>query len=190
MNSDEGSSSAGSRSVPALHGNNARLGWTYTDNYADISSLYVERFDDPRRRSPTPTARHADAETWTEAWRSPTGNRGPCVLEDHHGPVVGLDEEGRPLAAKIARLEDGGWFAQLDAMIRARSLEEFQAAVGRLSIAYMNLMYADADGNIWYLYGSAVPRREPSFDWWDPVDGSDPRTEWGDYHPLSDLPQS
>jgi acyl-homoserine lactone acylase PvdQ len=74
-------------------------------------------------------------------------------------------------------------------MIRARSLEEFQAAVGRLSIAYMNLMYADADGNIWYLYGSAVPRRDPSFAWRDPVDGSDPRTEWGDYHPLADLPQ-
>jgi acyl-homoserine lactone acylase PvdQ len=107
----------------------------------------------------------------------------------HHGSVVGLDDEGRPLAAKIARLEDGGWFAQLDAMIRARSLEEFQAAVGRLAIAYMNLMYADQDGNIWYLYGSAVPRRDPSFAWRDPVDGSDPRTEWGDYHPLADLPQ-
>ena len=53
----------------------------------------------------------------------------------------------------------------------------------------MNLMYADADGNIWYLYGSAVPRRDPSFAWREPVDGSDPRTEWGDYHPLADLPR-
>jgi acyl-homoserine lactone acylase PvdQ len=172
-------------------GNNARLGWTYTDNYADISDLYVERFDDPA--APL-SYRYADgtrtAETWTEVVKvAGDGERTLRFWKTHHGAIVGLDEEGRPLAAKLARLEDGGWFAQLDAMIRAQSLAEFQAAVGRFGIAYMNLMYADADGNIWYLYGSAVPRRDPSFAWREPVDGSDPRTEWGDYHRLEDLPQ-
>ena len=172
-------------------GNNARLGWTYTDNFADISDLYIERVDDLAQPL---SYRYGDgtrtAETWTETVKiAGGGERTLRFWKTHHGPVVGLDEEGRPLAAKIARLEDGGWFAQLDAMIRAQSLEEFQTAVGQLGIAYMNLMYADADGNIWYLYGSAVPRRDPSFDWRDPVDGSDPRTEWGEYHPLADLPQ-
>jgi acyl-homoserine lactone acylase PvdQ len=194
MHSDEGLVFSGLSRFGFLlpyMGNNARLGWTYTDNYADISDLYVERFDDPS----APLAySYGDgtrtAETWTESVEIAGGEaRTLRFWKTHHGPVVGLDEEGRPLAAKVARLVEGGWFAQLDAMMRARSLEEFQAAVGRLSIAYMNLMYADADGNIWYLYGSAVPRRDPSFDWGDPVDGSDPRTEWGDYHPLEDLPQ-
>ena len=172
-------------------GNNARLGWTYTDNFADISDLYVERFDEPA----SPLAyRYADgtrmAETWTETVKIADGSeRTLRFWKTHHGPIVGLDQEGRPLAAKIARLEDGGWFAQLDAMIRAQTLAEFQSAVGRFGIAYMNLMYADVDGNIWYLYGSAVPRRDPSFAWREPVDGSDPRTEWGDYHALEDLPQ-
>jgi acyl-homoserine lactone acylase PvdQ len=194
MHSDEGLVFSGLSRFGFLlpyMGNNARLGWTYTDNYADISDLYVELFDDPA--APLSYS-YGDgtrtAETWTESVEVADGEaRTLRFWKTHHGSIVGLDEEGRPLAAKIARLEDGGWFAQLDAMIRARSLEEFQAAVGRLSIAYMNLMYADADGNIWYLYGSAVPRRDLSFDWGDPVDGSDPRTEWGDYHPLENLPQ-
>ena len=194
MHSDEGLVFSGLTRFGFLlpyMGNNARLGWTYTDNYADISDLYVERFDDPA----APLAyRYGDgtrtAETWTETVQVADGEaRTLRFWKTHHGAIVGLDEEGHPLAAKLARLEDGGWFAQLDAMIRAQSLEEFQAAVGRLGIAYMNLMYADADGNIWYLYGSAVPRRDPSFAWREPVDGSDPRTEWGDYHPLADLPQ-
>jgi len=102
---------------------------------------------------------------------------------------VGVDDQGRPLAARIAKLVEGGWFDQLDAMIRARSLTEFRTAIARLDIPYMNTMYADADGNILYVYNSAIPRRDPSFDWPSPVDGSDPRTEWGDYHPLEELPQ-
>lgn len=194
MHSDEGLVFSGLSRFGFLlpyMGNNARLGWTYTDNYADISDLYVERFDDPS----APLAyRYGDgtrtAETWTETVKvTHGGERTLRFWRTHHGPIVGLDGEGRPLAAKLARLEDGGWFAQLDAMIRAQTLAEFQAAVGRFGIAYMNLMYADVDGNIWYLYGSAVPRRDPSFAWREPVDGSDPRTEWGDYHALEDLPQ-
>lgn len=175
-------------------GNGPRHGWTYTDNYADISDLYVETFDDRDR----PLAYrygdgHRTAETWTETIRVGTDGAAETrtlrFWKTHHGPVVGLDDEGRPLTARIARLEEGGWYDQLDAMIGARSMEEFRAALGRLSIAYMNTMYADADGNIGYVYNSAVPRRDPGIDWRRPVDGSDPGTEWGEYHPLEDLPQ-
>jgi acyl-homoserine lactone acylase PvdQ len=172
-------------------GNNARLGWTYTDNSSDISDLYFESFDDPNDPlSYRYGEEHRMAETWTEVVRvKDAEERTLRFWKTHHGPVVGIDDAGRLLTVRIAKLVEGGWFDQLDAMIRAQSLAEFRAAIGRLDVPYMNTMYADADGNILYVYTSAVPRRHPSFAWREPVDGTDPYTEWGEYHPLEDLPQ-
>jgi len=175
-------------------GNNERLGWTFTDNYADIGDLYVERFDDPedplRYRY---GGGDREAETWTKRVRvnDPAGavNRTLRFWKTHHGPIVGLDDDGRPIAARLAKLVEGGWFTQLDAMIRSRTLEEFRTAFAALDVPYMNLMYADQAGNIWYVYSSAVPRRDPAIDWKRPVDGADPATEWDGYHDLEDLPQ-
>jgi len=42
-----------------------------------------------------------------------------------------------------------------------------------------NTVFADASGNIAYFHSNYIPRRDTSFDWTEPVDGSDPRT---DYH--------
>src|SRR5690606_15438516 len=54
---------------------------------------------------------------------------------------------------------------------------------------FMNIVYADCDGNTWFLYNGRVPRRNPSFDWSQPVDGSDPAAEWLGVHELDELPQ-
>ena len=42
-----------------------------------------------------------------------------------------------------------------------------------------NTMYADADGHIAYFHANFIPRRDTSFDWTKPVDGSNPATDWG-----------
>ncbi len=175
-------------------GHNEVLGWAYTDNYADHSDLWAVRFDDPanpldyRYGEGTRTA-----VAWTDSLRVRTSDgfetRTFRFRKTHHGPIVGLTEDGRLLAVRLARMEEGGWFDQWDAMIRARSLEEWRAAVGMLRVAYMNTMYADRDGHIGYIYNSAVPRRKPGIDPSGILDGSDPDTEWQGFHELDELPQ-
>jgi len=41
-----------------------------------------------------------------------------------------------------------------------------------------NTVFADADGDIAYFHGNFIPRRDPSFDWAKPVDGSNPAADW------------
>jgi penicillin amidase len=173
-------------------GNNGHLGWAYTDNYGDDGDLYFEEL------GPDSTTYRYDGEwrnltSWTETIqvRTPGGSdpREFRFGKTHHGPILGFTEDGRPLAVRLAKLDEGGWFEQWYGMMRASSLEAWRASVALLNVPYMNTMYADRDGNILYIYAHTIPRRSLDYDWSRPVPGSDPGTEWQGYHDLNELPQ-
>jgi acyl-homoserine lactone acylase PvdQ len=173
-------------------GNSAHLGWAYTDNYGDHGDLYFEELNangDSYRYGES----WRDLTTWTETIYVLTGDalapREYRFTKTHHGPILGFTDDGRPLAVRLAKLDEGGWFVQWYGMMRARSLEEWRTAIALLNVPYMNTMYADRDGNILYIYNHAIPRRSLEYDWSRPVDGTDPGTEWQGYHPLEELPQ-
>jgi acyl-homoserine lactone acylase PvdQ len=179
--------------MPAM-GHNDRLGWTLVANQPDIADVWRLQFTDPER----PLAyRYGDdwrlAEEWAETIRVRQGNafddRRLVFRKTHHGPIVEKETGGSMLAAQISGLFESVPMRQALRMVKARNLEEFRTALAPLQMLFMNVVYADCDGNVWYLYNGRVPRRNPRFDWSKPTNGSDPAAEWLGVHELDELPQ-
>ncbi|MBI4907724.1 MAG: penicillin acylase family protein [Acidobacteria bacterium] len=171
----------------------ASYGWCHTNNNADIVDVYRETFD----RAGDPMAyRYGTAYRQAESWTAEIPVRKGDAIEKavvkmrrtHHGPISGV-RDGHPLATRGVDRTPLDLMRQRVAMAKAKSLPDFQKVMSQRAITGSNTMYADAKGNIFYLHGNAIPKRDGSRDWARDVDGADPKTEWEGLHAFADLPQ-
>lgn len=162
-------------------GHNGRLGWTQTNSGADRADAYRITLDGPDHYRFGPERR--PIVTWKDSIQVGKETRALTLRKTHQGPLVRPEVAVRfPIDRAVRQ------WAQKYAMGRAQNLSQFRRALAQGCLTYSNTTYADRDGNIAFWYGNTVPRRDPSFDWSRPVDGSDPRTDWCGFHSPEELP--
>ncbi|MFM7272271.1 MAG: penicillin acylase family protein, partial [Gemmatimonadota bacterium] len=174
-------------------GFNERLGWMHTssgvdniDEYALTTHIQPDgihyRFGSGERRLRTKTI------TVPYSTAGGMASKVFTVYYSHHGPVV-READGKWIAVRLMNSPLDA-LTQSYARTRARNMKEFKEILALHTNSSNNTVYADADGNIAYWHANFVPRRDTRFDWSKPVDGSDPRTDWGAPHTVDESPNN
>ena len=171
-------------------GFNEHCGWMHTSSYSDVADLYSEQVIN-------------DGESWTYQYE---GKSKPIVVRPFtvlykkdaqvlkqevtgvftaHGPVV-AEWDGKWLSLKeynrsLSALEEA-WL-----ITKARTFAAYKEAMNLRANTTNNTVYADDQGNIAYWHGNFMPRRDTTYDWSRPVDGSIAATEWNGLHELDEI---
>lgn len=171
-------------------GFNEDTGWMHTSTRLDFMDEFVEdvyeedgqlyyRYGDESRPVEVSevTLRYKDGAGMAE--------RTFPMYRTHHGPIT--------------HLEDGKWTATAlnwdpvralqQSFIRTKleNHEQFWEMMDMRTNSSNNTVYADSSGNIAYYHGNFVPRRDPTFDYSQPVDGSNPATDWKGLHDVEEI---
>ncbi|MBI5771042.1 MAG: penicillin acylase family protein [Verrucomicrobia bacterium] len=173
-------------------GFNDRCGWMHTSNGADVIDEYLETIVE----KPGGFFYHYGTEERALItkpivlpYRSTTATRERTVTAyfTPHGPVV-REVDGRWVTVRLMQ-DPVNALIQSYQRTKARGFADFRRVMDLRTNTSNNTVFADTDGNIAYFHGNFVPRRDPKFDWTQPVNGSDPATEWRGLHDVKEIIQ-
>ncbi len=170
-------------------GFNEHCGWMHTSGYADVADMYAEQvvkqgnglFYRYEKK-----LRPVKQQTFTLAYKdgSTMSSKQVTTYSTHHGPVM-AKRNGQWISVKAVNRHMNG-LIQAWQRTKSTNFAAFKKNMQLLSNASNNTVYADDQGNIAYWHGNFVPRRDTSFDWSKPVDGSIKATEWKGLHALDE----
>ena len=181
--------------IPVLRaGFNDRLGFVTTNNAPDLDDVYALTVDPDRadsylfdgrsvpltRRDATIQIRGADGTMREDTRPFWTSALGPIVYRTPSHVFV----------VKSSRLAAHRYFEGFYALSKARSLDEWLAALRLNLVPTSNFTYADADGNILYHWNGQVPvRGDPALNYELDVPARSARDIWSQLHRVEDYPR-
>jgi len=162
-------------------GFNATCGWMHTSSGVDNIDEFLETV---RQHSGGTYYRHGDRElpvrarTLTVSFKTDSGlaRRTFTVYYTGHGPVV--RRQGDRWVSVSLMQNPVNALIQSYTRTKARDYAAFRKIMELHSNSSNNTVFADARGNIAYLHSNYIPRRDTAFDWTEPVDGSNPATDY------------
>ncbi len=171
-------------------GFNQYCGWMHTSSIVDVADMYKEKivkkangifYEYEKKLKPVTqklvTLRYKkDDEIKTKVITTYYTHHGPIMARrnDEWISVRGYNRSLKSLMQSFLRTKTKG-------------LEDYKKNMSIHANTSNNTVFADSKGNIAYWHGDYVPRRDATFNWSLPVDGTTAATEWKGLHTLDEI---
>ncbi|MFB3852568.1 MAG: penicillin acylase family protein [Vicinamibacterales bacterium] len=174
-------------------GFNEHLGYVQTNNRPDLADIFALPLEPAR-----PDRYRYDGKSWPIVSQDVTADvlqsdgtlrtERRSYLDSHLGPIV-YRSATHAFAYRSSALDAWRFFEGFWRLSHARNIGEYRKVLEKRFLPTSNFTYADAAGNILYVWNARLPRR--------PRDGTDysldvpaePRYVWRRLHEIRDLPQ-
>ena len=158
-----------------------RAGWMHTSSGVSQLSFYLETVEkkaDKYFYKYGTEERPVTVKEIAVPYKTGTGlaEKKFTVFYTSHGPVIG-ESGGKWLTIHLMN-EPVKALTQSYSRTKSKNYKDFRQIMELHTNSSNNTIFADADGDIAYFHGNFIPRRDASFDWTKPADGSNPATEW------------
>ncbi len=173
-------------------GFNEHAGWMHTSSGVDAVDEYletVEKKGDGFCYKYGSEERPLVSKQIIVPYKTPNGmaEKKFTVYYSQHGPII-RQEDGKWVSIRLMN-EPVKALTQSYIRTKAKDYKSFRQTLELKANSSNNTIFADSDGDIAYFHGNFIPRRDTSFDFTKPVDGSNPATDWKGLLTVDELPQ-
>lgn len=172
-------------------GFNEKTGWMHTSTYVDFIDefiLDVTKTDNGIQYRYGEEQRDVEIHSVTLRYKhEETGSVNDTTFtfyRTHQGPIThAIDEKW--VTTRI-NWDPVNALIQSYTRTKLNNYDEFREMMDIRTNSSNNTVFADAEGNIAYFHGNFIPKRNPEFDFSNPVDGSNPATDWLGIHTVDE----
>jgi acyl-homoserine lactone acylase PvdQ len=178
-------------------GFNEHTGWMHTSSGVDAVDEYLEtvekkgdgfcyKYGSPKDGN---QERPLVAKQITVPYKTPNGmaEKKFTVYFSHRGPII-RNDNGKWVSIRLMN-EPVKALTQSYIRTKTKDYKSFRKTLELKANSSNNTIFADSNGDIAYFHGNFIPRRDTSFNFTKPVDGSNPATDWKGLLTVDELPQ-
>jgi len=173
-------------------GFNEYCGWMHTSNNVDVADMYIEKISSTQQGWVYEYNRQVKKVTTKKInirYKNAGSilNKNITALYTQHGPVM-AKRNGQYLSVQSSNRMMNG-LIQSWQRSKAKGFEDYTKTMALRGNTSNSTVFADNKGNIAYWHGNYIPIRDKKYNWSQPVDGSNPQTDWKGLHEVKDIVQ-
>jgi acyl-homoserine-lactone acylase len=173
-------------------GRTAKTAWCMTVNGPDLGDVFTYQVkpDDPTQYKAVDGWQKFETSVNTIKVKTDNGmvERSFPVMRTEVGPVVTV-KDGIAYVFALPITSDTSRASQLYNMMKAQTMDQFREAIKPLGLVMFNILYADKQGDIFWISNGRVPKRDERIGSNELRPGDQEWAYWKGIHSQEELPQ-